>query len=437
MSVGFYLKDKKAATSNIDCVVSYKGAKFRRSTKQSVPVKKWNNSTQRCAVNSFSAGISINKKLNELYLAAFEACNHFIEKGLIPDNRDFWNHVDILLGGKPVRNSLYFEDYLKTYIERIRQYREKSTTNKYITTLHRIQDYQDHRNRRLQFEDIDMNFYNDFQRFIYSLDLSENYFGTFIKCIKSAYREAREVDKIHDLNNVENKKFKVISETADTIYLTTEELLRIYNVQITPQLVREKLNVTDTRDENIRRKIEALDIARKKFLIGAFTALRVSDFNRLQEVNLKRDLIKIKTKKTGANVTIPIHWVIKEILESGFDLNTKMAEQNINEHIKEVGKLADITDLVEKSQNKGGKTLVTAVEKWTLITNHTARRSGATNMVKAGANPINVMKITGHTKWATFMKYIKLSDEENADLLRGSGFFDKPLLGNESGNKTE
>jgi hypothetical protein len=33
------------------------------------------------------------------------------------------------------------------------------------------------------------------------------------------------------------------------------------------------------------------------------------------------------------------------------------------------------------------------------------------------------MKITGHTKESTFLKYIKVSAEENADMLKNHPFF--------------
>lgn len=57
------------------------------------------------------------------------------------------------------------------------------------------------------------------------------------------------------------------------------------------------------------------------------------------------------------------------------------------------------------------------VPKYKLISSHTARRSFATNAYKAGVPTIAIMKITGHTKESTFLKYIRVSAEENAELL--------------------
>ena len=53
---------------------------------------------------------------------------------------------------------------------------------------------------RLQFEDININFYNQFRSWIYGQGYSDNYFGSLIKVIKQVYREARDVDHLHNLN---------------------------------------------------------------------------------------------------------------------------------------------------------------------------------------------------------------------------------------------
>ena len=61
--------------------------------------------------------------------------------------------------------------------------------------------------------------------------------------------------------------------------------------------------------------------------------------------------------------------------------------------------------------------------KYELVTSHTARRSAATNMYKAGIPTISIMRITGHTTEASFLRYIRISQEENAELMAKSAFF--------------
>ena len=114
---------------------------------------------------------------------------------------------------------------------------------------------------------------------------------------------------------------------------------------------------------------------------------------------------------------------MKDILDSGFDLKSKVSAKAINDMIKDICCLAKINESVLINENIGGKNKQKTYKKWQLVSSHTARRSGATNMFKAGIPSISIMKITGHTTEKSFMKYIKISAEENADLLSQHEFF--------------
>ena len=48
---------------------------------------------------------------------------------------------------------------------------------------------------------------------------------------------------------------------------------------------------------------------------------------------------------------------------------------------------------------------------------HTGRRSFATNMYKRGFPTIAIMRLTGHTTEANFLKYIKVTSEEHAAMM--------------------
>ena len=57
------------------------------------------------------------------------------------------------------------------------------------------------------------------------------------------------------------------------------------------------------------------------------------------------------------------------------------------------------------------------LKKYQLITTHTARRSFATNMYKRGYSPVHIMSITGHKKESTFLKYIRITNEESVKMI--------------------
>lgn len=63
------------------------------------------------------------------------------------------------------------------------------------------------------------------------------------------------------------------------------------------------------------------------------------------------------------------------------------------------------------------------VEKWELVTAHTARRSFATNAYLAHVPTLAIMKITGHSSEKVFLRYIRISQEDNARQLQEHPFF--------------
>ncbi len=249
---------------------------------------------------------------------------------------------------------------------------------------------------------------------------SLNFFGSLIKTIKKFMNQAR-ADGLTTAEGHKHKDFIVPSETADTVYLSLEELYKIHALKITVENLK-KVH-PKTPEHLLRRKINSYKLVKDLFLIGAFTALRVSDFKRLEDVNFDNGYLKIKTQKTRTSVVIPVHPVVKEILDNGFSFSSRVSEQKINKQIKKICKLASINGKVEVTRTMANKPVTTTVKKYKLVTTHTARRSGATNMYKAGIPSISIMKITGHTTEKSFMKYIKMTAEENAELLKSHPFF--------------
>ncbi|MBK8491902.1 MAG: tyrosine-type recombinase/integrase [Saprospirales bacterium] len=63
------------------------------------------------------------------------------------------------------------------------------------------------------------------------------------------------------------------------------------------------------------------------------------------------------------------------------------------------------------------------LEKWEMISTHTARRTFATNAHKAGVPTLVIAKITGHRTEKTLLNYIRVTAEENAMMASKNVFF--------------
>ena len=78
---------------------------------------------------------------------------------------------------------------------------------------------------------------------------------------------------------------------------------------------------------------------------------------------------------------------------------------------------------MEEEAKKKGKTLFEYDEegipikaRWEMVSLHTARRTFITNVYQSGKFSVEfMMKLSGHTKYDTFKRYVRLSLDEYAD----------------------
>lgn len=219
--------------------------------------------------------------------------------------------------------------------------------------------------------DIDISFYRDLQSYMNGLGHSANYFGTVIKIIKQVMREAQIIDKLHNNNDFQHSTFKAITQEVDKIYLTTAELEKIHRTSIDEKFISEFYpRAYPSAAKNI---IRSYNIVKNRFLIGAYTGLRMSDFNRIDRKNISDGMITVVTEKTDQRVVIPIHPIVKEILDSGFDLSISLSDAKTRLYIKDICKFVKIDDLVEVRESVSGKLVTNRYPKWQLVGTHTAR----------------------------------------------------------------
>lgn len=304
---------------------------------------------------------------------------------------------------------------LITAIRAIRHYR---------TVLNKLVQYEKLIRRRLSFEDININinFYNQFRNWIYGQGYSDNYFGSIIKVIKQVYREARDVDRLHNLNGTAHKNFITVAKESDPIYLSVDELMMLYRLKITKNAIMKEWPEL-CGEKAVRQRMATCEQVKNRFLIGAFSGMRVSDFSRFSESNIIDGMIMMRTRKTDTPIAIPLHPVIKRILESDFDLSKTISDQKMNDYIKRLAKMAGINEKVTICEHRGGEVKEIRIEKYALVSTHTARRSFATHLQRSKIPLSSISMALGHKKVTTTMRYLRLGVDENAAILAGSSFF--------------
>lgn len=159
---------------------------------------------------------------------------------------------------------------------------------------------------------------------------------------------------------------------------------------------------------------ESLNNAKRLFLTGLTTALRISDLMRIKKFTIKDDFIELTAKKTDQPLLIPIDKRVKDYIP----LLRPISHPKFNKYIKELCKIVGIDELIKGSvRGKDNKLKKGIYPKHELITSHTMRRSFASNLY--GKLPtVVIMAITGHTTEKSFLTYIKKPQREFAEQLK-------------------
>ena len=219
--------------------------------------------------------------------------------------------------------------------------------------LVQFQRFCKHKKTEYNFGDIDMQFYHDFTSYLKTEIkdrkgnvLKEAYnVNTTGKCIRTLKNilSIAESEGLHSNSIWKDKKFKGTRIETDSIYLTREDLDKIMKADLSKYGVGH-------------------DQARDIFMVGVWTAQRVSDYNYISkeqiythtkrwiedvpdpenpgktkaEIRTKEIMyISLIQKKTGAQVSIPVSSELKGILEKYDYSLPHLEDQVINRYLKE------------------------------------------------------------------------------------------------------
>lgn len=396
--------------------------RYRVSTKEKVLPLYWNAEAQRPTTDKKTLrSLSPLELKNLKYLTSYlDEIEYQIKDLILELKRDkeltperIKGEINKILGKEEKRieepvHRLSITQYYERLIERMKTHQlltPKGTpyspgTIKSHSTGKGYLAYYEEKFGPLYFDDITPDFKIQFIGVMNEKQFKINTISRAISFTKFVCGQAFE-EGIHSNTYYQTSDFDVDEEDVDNIYLTSDELKTLFEI--------ETFNSPGHQ------------IARDLFLIGCYTALRYSDYSRIipQYIRTTENgtkVIDMMTKKTKQRVVIPFLFPELDILLSKHNYTSpKLSDQKLNEYIKQIAERAGIDQEVVINETIGGVHQEVVYKKYELITSHTARRTGATNLFKLGFAPMEIMKITGHTSERTFMKYIKVSKVENAE----------------------
>lgn len=430
-----YLIDKRKDKTSIQFIIRLKGQRLRFVPGITVETKYWIDNIRWAKDNKqYPDGYLINIQIKKYKDIIEKVLEDFQTNLVVPTQASFKkavleriDEINLQEGGvvsDDKQKELDEAEKAKLFIPYAQSYKDKSTRKlstlkSYQTTINKLIEFQEKEKTVLKFEDINIAFYDKFKAFLIDQDLSKNYIGAIFKNILLFMNEAQD-DGLCTFDKP--RGFVVEKEDADNIYLTEAEIKKIYDVEFTEENVRELY--PDIYNQNLKRKIKSLNTERDRFLIGYCTALRISDYSRIDDYNIEDGLIAIWTQKKDKKVYIPVHYYLKEIINKYNGLSLpKISAQKHNEQLKDICQIAEIDSPMRRTITKGGERIEEIKPKYKLVTSHTARRSGATNMYRNGIDLLYISRLLGHSKIEQTVKYLKLTTKELANSLKENPYF--------------
>lgn len=418
-------RPKSTVPTRLLLYAHWSGRRLKFPTGRKVLPQHWSDDTQRVTLKANrQAQEEINDRLDFLRAVALATVERYArdfkrppEKSelraalLAADNRAEGDAPTDLFGFV----SAYIDSEEGRFNTERKRPLHRATLSRYRVTLEYLKEYVQHRSPRkalqpVHFSAIDPEFVVGFTVFLTTVkEFAANTVVKYGRTLRLFLKRAKE--KEHEVSDrLFTRRMALREDPSDQVYLNETELDALF-----------RLDLSDR---------PRLDRARDLFMVGAWTGLRFGDLSRIRPEHIQEDRIHVTTSKTGKAIGIPLHPVVRAIMEkySGH-IPSGISNQKQNDYLKEAAALVPALQVqTMEGRTKAGIRREVARPKWERITTHTARRSFASNFYRSGTPARTIMAITGHTTEQAFFRYIRLKEEEHMDIIARSDLFTRPAL---------
>ena len=279
-----------------------------------------------------------------------------------------------------------------------------NTMKTYYSLYKIITEFQAHEKTTLVPADFDKNLLVKFQAFLVG---QKNYLNASVgKVIKSVKRVLNQLADDEVMPHTKYKRF-VLSDkkktTAKTVIaLTKEELEALW-----------KLELDDT---------PGVTYVRDLFVLACASGLRYSDLIRLGPSHIRKNHIHIETQKTGEAVAIPLNPLSAPVLMK-YDYRIRtLSIQKYNEHLKTLlRKLPGMIEPIERVRWSGSERRSEVVQRWQLVTTHTARRTFINIALESGVSVAVLRGWVGHANLEQLLQYADSHRNEVSEMSKAFG----------------
>ena len=390
-----------------------------------IPTKSWDKGNQRIKTGTSKNLIALQSELDNAVQAIVNLHNQLI----VNDNVEL--SVDSMRDGiKRIKEGkvgvakkvLTFNQWVDEFIQETeRGERTNSqgrqigaiTVAKYRTTQ-KVLDMFSKRvwGRPIQFDELDARFVGLFAKFRGEgqgkvKGVGVNTVAKDMAVIKTWMKTSFQRE-VHNNRKWETQAFKPREVRVEKPHLTIEEVTQLEQFKI-PKKVH---------NNGVERT--SWDTVRDYFVIACWTAARVSDLKQFRDLIATRykengnscpQELKFIQSKTNSTVTVPLLDPVKRIVNRYNGQLPKLPnESKMNQTIKLVCKAAGLDRVIEQASTDVKSKEVSRNALWEVVTNHTARRTFATNVYSKNIMSLGeLMSLTGHESESSLMTYLNVS----------------------------
>ena len=410
MKSSFHLKNPKGDKESLIYFSAYfknESKKLIYSTGETITPKEWNFKNRM--PNDLSGRTTradnhrtINMQLNrytDFYIKIINRYIHAEEEITIENIR---NEFDKEFKKTKTGSRDFFSVYDKFMTEKINDKTDKanstSTIKRYEYNKKLLQDFEESKDVKLNFNQIDKKFYNTFINYCTNTkNHSTNTLSRNIGLFKTFMNWAVLNRYTYKLDFQEFKNIK--KEITDEVALSKEQVVEIFNFDFSNN--------------------QRLERVRDLFVFGCFTGMRYSNYSKIKKNDIIDSHIKVRdVKDNRKQLNIPLNDYSSYLLKKYDYRLPEISNQKFNEYIKEVIKIVGYTEDIKKTSKLGNEIVETVTPFYKRISSHTARRSFITIMKTEKVPDKIIMGFTGHKSLEVFNQYYKPNDIEKVDFMQ-------------------
>lgn len=291
--------------------------------------------------------------------------------------------------------NLFLNDKKSDYTE---DANSQTTIKRYEYNRKLLFNFQEYRNKKIHFNQINKSFYNDFINYCVTVkEHSSNTLRRNVGLFKTFLYWALENGYTY---KSDFQKFKAPkAQQTDEVALTLKQVQEVFEYDFSGN--------------------ERLEKVRDLFVFGCATGMRYSNYSKVAKKDIQNGMIKVRDEKNNyKTLEIPLNDFSMYVLKKYDYQLPKISNQRFNDYIKEVFKTIGYTDNVKKTMKVGKEIIEQINPLFERISSHTARRSFITIMKNKKIPDKVIMSYTGHRSLEVFNKYYKPNNEDRKDFMQ-------------------